>query len=258
MEDALSDPTRFVDRAAVVTGAARGIGAATARRLAAEGARVLLVDREPSVTETASGIAGSVALGIDMLSDRAGERVVEAVLDAFGRFDILVNNAGIGGSKSLANTDDALLDRLIDTNLKAVLKMTRAALPHLSRPGWIVNVSSNFGLVGYPGTTAYAVAKAGVAQFTRQLAAEMAPEGIMVNGVAPGVIETNMTEAHLQNPYYLQMMVDPIPLRRIGRPEDIAAVIAFLASDDAAYVSGEVIVADGGWMTGRNPPNRAN
>jgi 3-oxoacyl-[acyl-carrier protein] reductase len=245
---------RFAGKAAVVTGAARGIGAATARRLAQEGARVLLADREPSVTETAAGIAGSVPLQIDLLSDRAGERVVQAVLDSFGRFDILVNNAGVGGSKPLADTDDALLDRLIDTNLKAVLKLTRAALPHLSRPGWVVNVSSNFGLVGFPGTTAYAAAKGGIAQFTRQLAAEMAPSGLMVNAVAPGVIETNMTEAHLKNPYYLKMMVEPIPVRRKGRPEDIAAVIAFLASDDAAYVSGEVIVADGGWMTGRNPP----
>ena len=145
----------------------------------------------------------------------AGERLAQAALEAFGRIDILVNNAGIGGSKPLAESDDDLIDRFIDTNLKAVLRVTRAMLPHLPRPGGrIVSLSSTFGIAGVPGTTAYAVAKAGVAQMTRQLAAELGPAGILVNAVAPGVIETAMTEGHLARDYYRRAVLAPTPLRR--------------------------------------------
>jgi meso-butanediol dehydrogenase/(S,S)-butanediol dehydrogenase/diacetyl reductase len=250
----LPDAVRFASRAAIVTGAARGIGAATARRLAAEGARVLCVDRDLAVVETATTCGGE-ALVLDVAAPGAGQRLAEAARAAFGRCDILVNNAGIGGSRPLGESDDALIDRFIDTNLKAVLRITRDVLPLLARPGGrIVNVASVFGEVGHPGTTAYAVAKAGVAQFTRQLAGELAPEGILVNAVAPGVIETRMTEGHRQNPYYLRAVLAPTPLRRAGAPEEVASVIAFLASDDASYVAGAVIAVDGGWLAARHPP----
>lgn len=246
---------RFAGQAAIVTGAARGIGAATAARLAQEGASVLLVDVAEEVAAKAQDL-GAAALQLDLAAPGAGERVVEAVRERFGRLDILVNNAGISGSRPLAECDDALLERIIGTNLMAVLKMTRAAMPHLTRPGGrIVNVASVFGLVGYPGSTPYAVAKAGVAQLTRQLAADLAPEGILVNGVAPGLIETAMTRDRLHHDrYYQSAMLDPTPLRRAGQPDEVAAVIAFLASADASYISGEVIAVDGGWMTGRHPP----
>lgn len=244
---------RFTGRVAIVTGGARGIGAATALRLAAEGAKVVLADYDPSVATTAAGLG--VALKLDVTSPDAGERLARLALDSYGRIDILVNNAGIGGSKSLALSDDALLARLIDTNLTAVLRVTRAVVPHLTRPGGrIVNVSSIFGLVGYPGTTGYAVAKAGIAQFTRQLGGELAPEGILVNAVAPGVIETAMTEQHLKNPHYRKLQVGPTPVGRVGQPEEIAAVIAFLASDDASFVCGTVLPVDGGYMAARHTP----
>lgn len=251
----MRNPQRFAGKVAIVTGAARGIGAATSQRFAEEGAGVLLVDIIPEVMETAATIGGTGFI-IDITARDAGLRIAEAAQAAFGRIDILVNNAGIGGSKSLKDTDDALMDTIIDTNLNAMLRVTRAIAPHLPRPGGrIINVSSIFGLIGYPGTTAYAVAKAGVAQFTRQLAAELTPEGILVNAIAPGVVETPMTAERLRDPYYIKLQVKPTPIGRVGTPSEQASVIAFLASEDAAFVSGVVIPVDGGYTAARYTPN---
>lgn len=253
MAAVLSD--RFRGKTAVVTGAARGIGASTAARLASEGARVLLVDLLEQVHDTAAEL-GQVGLVVDLSAADAGAKIL-CELDAagVGAIDILVNNAGIGGSKRLEDSDDALLHRILDVNLRAVVSLTRDLAPRLAAPGGkVVNVSSIFGLTGYAGTTAYAVAKAGIAQFTRQQAAELGPKGINVNAIAPGVVETEMTKTHLQNPHYVKVQVGPIPLQRVSQPEEQASVIAFLASDDASFVHGTVIPVDGGYLAARYLP----
>lgn len=251
----MSAATRLSGRTALVTGAAGGIGAATAERLIAEGARVLLVDRSEDVQATARRL-GAVGLVLDLRVRDAGERAAQAALDIFGRLDILVNNAGIGRARSLKDTDDEHLEQMIDINLTAVLRLTRAVAPRLKRPGGrIVSVSSTLGLVGHPGTTAYAVTKAGIAQLTRQLAAELGPEGILVNAVAPGAIDTPMTAERIRDDrFYQRAFIHSVPIGRAGTPEEIASVIAFLASDDASFVNGQVIAVDGGWLAGRHLP----
>ena len=248
----MPDPTRFSGKVAVVTGAARGIGESIAERFTAEGARVLLVDVLHEVEATATRL-GQQAWIADVTDRAAGAAIAAAALQAYGRIDILVNNAGIGGSKRLLDTDDETIDRFLDINLAAVLRITRAIVPHLPRPGGrIINISSIFGLFGYPGTTAYAVAKAGVAQFTKQLAGELGPEGILVNAVAPGVIVTPMTQGRRHNDLYHRLMIEGSPVERLGQPADIAGPVAFFASDDAAFVTGVVMAVDGGILAARH------
>jgi len=251
----MSTMQRFKGKTVIVTGAARGIGAATARRFADEGAVVLLVDQLPEVLDMAKAVGGH-GLVLDVSSPDAGKQIVEAALAQGGRIDVLVNNAGVGGSRRLQDSDDELLSRIVDINLLSLMRITRAVLPHLPKPGGsIVNLSSIFGLVGYPGTTAYAVAKAAVAQFTRQLTSEVAHQGIRVNAIAPGVVVTPMTAGHLQNPSYVKLMVDSTPMGRVCQPEEQASVIAFLASDDASFICGVTIPVDGGYLSARYIPN---
>lgn len=250
---------RFAGKAAIVTGAAGGIGRATALRLASEGAQVFAVDlKEAELAETGSMAYGAslTTMLADVADRTAPERIVAAALKAFGRLDFLINNAGIGGrGGSVTATADEGWDRIIDINLSAVFRMSRAALPYLPRPGGkIVHISSVFGIVGFPDGPGYAASKAGVAQLTRQMTADFGHEGININAIAPGVIDTPMTHrAITEDAWYQEAMIKNTPMG-VGRPDDIAAVAAFLCSDDARYIAGQVIPVDGGWLGARYWP----
>ena len=254
------ESSRFAGLTAIVTGAAGGIGRATALRLAGEGAHVLAVDiKKDELDETANlGSKGRIiGMVADMTDRQAPATIVESAMAEFERLDLLINNAGIGGrgGGAVDQSQDAHLDELLDMNLASVFRMSRAALAHLPRPGGkIVNISSVFGLVGFPGSAAYAAAKAGVAQLTRQMAADYGSDGINVNAIAPGVIETAMTRERIDgDAWYHEAMIKNTPMG-VGQPEDIAGVAAFLCSSDARYVNGEVIAVDGGWLATRYWP----
>ena len=248
---------RLDGRVALVTGAGRGLGAATARRLTHEGARVALADLdvtacEAIVAELAAEGMESLALACDVADAAQAQAAVERTLERFGRLDVLVNNAGILRDNLLFKMSDDDWDQVMAVHLRGAFLCSRAAQRPMVEQhyGRIVNLSSVSAL-GNRGQANYAAAKAGLQGFTRTLSIELGPFGVTVNAVAPGLIETEMTRAtarrlELSFEQFQAELAPRVALRRFGQPEEVAAVIAFLASDDAAYVSGQTIYVAGG------------
>jgi len=243
---------KLKNKVAIVTGAGQGIGRAIALALAREGAKVVVSDINNKVREVAKQIESfgveALAIRTDVQHSKETEEMAKIAIDKFGRIDILVNNAGIYPFKSLVEMREGDWDRVIGVNLKGVFNCTKAVLPKMieQKSGTIINISSTAGtVVGYLNLTHYAASKAGIVGFTRAAALELAQYGIRVNAIAPGAIETPGTKALGEA---LKQIEQTVPLKRIGQPQDMANLVVFLASEASSYITGQLIIADGGYV----------
>ena len=244
---------RLEGRTALVTGGASGIGAATCRRLAGEGARVAVTDMNVSGAGDVAAEVNGVPYELDVRDGDSIAAAVAAATDELGSIDIVVNNAGYDEFGFFVNTDEAMWDRVLGVNLRGVIAVTHAVLPGMQerRRGRIVNVASEAGRVGSSGSGIYSAAKAGVIGFTKAVAREAARYGVTSNAVAPGPIETPLLMAAPEalgeiGQKLVDVMVGSTVLRRLGQPDEVAAAITFLASDDASFVTGQALGVSGG------------
>jgi 3-oxoacyl-[acyl-carrier protein] reductase len=246
----VSLPIDLTGRVALVTGSTRGIGRAIAEKLAAAGATVAVVGRDQGRAEEAAGQIGDGALGFacDVSDPQAAAALVASVEQALGACDILVNNAGLTRDNLLMRLKDDDWNAVIDANLRGAFATMRAASRGMMKKRWgrMINIASVVGLTGNKGQANYAASKAGLIGLTKSVAKELASRNILANVVAPGLIETDMTAA--MSAEARTAMASVIPLERVGKPDDIANAVLFLASDLAAYVTGQVLVVDGGMV----------
>jgi NAD(P)-dependent dehydrogenase (short-subunit alcohol dehydrogenase family) len=238
---------------AVVTGASGGIGFGCATKLADMGMAVLATGRnEDKLAELARGIPDPdrvATVAADLTDDAAPRRITEAALDKWGRIDFLVNIAGIGSPKPVHETDDASLDHFLGLMLRAPFRLIREVLPHLGPGSAIINVTSTFAVVGGLRGGAYSAAKGGLTALTTHIACQYGAQGIRCNAVAPGVIQTPMTEHRLQDQRFRRINTEMTPHQRLGTVDDVASTVAFLCSPGGAFINGQTIVVDGGWSS---------
>lgn len=254
---------RLSDTVALVTGAGAGIGRATAELFAREGARVVIADRNlPGAEETAGRISAAggdaLAVEVDVARAEAVASMAERAIAAFGRVDVLVNNAGLSSGDDILQIDEETWDLNLAVVLKSVFLCSKALLPGMleRRRGAIVNVSSVNGLTGL-GEEAYGAGKAGMINLTQNMAIKYGPSGVRVNCVCPGTVRTPIWEARLaRDPRVFDRLAAWYPLGRVGDPDDVARAILFLASDEAAWITGAVLPVDGGLMAGHHRMTR--
>jgi 3-oxoacyl-[acyl-carrier protein] reductase len=242
---------RLQDRTAIITGGGRGIGRTTALLFAQEGANIVIADvDESSGREAVEAIedegGNAIFVATNVVDADETRALAESAIEAFGQIDILVNNAGITRDATLKKMDEEAFDLVVDVNLKGVFNCTKAVLPYLKKSahGRILNAASVVGLYGNFGQTNYVASKSGVIGMTKTWARELGRKGITVNAVAPGFVDTPMVETVPDK--VMAMLKEKTPLQRLGRPEDIANAYRFLASDEAAFITGTVLSVDGG------------
>lgn len=248
---------RFENQVAIVTGAANGIGAATARRLAGEGAAVVVADMDEKAAgqgvETIRGAGGqAIFVRVDVTSRAGVEALLAAALAAYGHVDVLANIAGVAFDEPFLEITDEKWQRTLDINLTGVFLCSQVVARHMAErriAGRIVNMASTNGLVGEAELAHYNASKFGVVGLTMTMAIELAPHNIRVNSVCPGLIKTRLTQPALDDPCWVEGYLKKIPLNRFGEAEEVAAAVAYLASQDSGFITGHQLVIDGGQLT---------